>query len=408
MRRAVESVSEWRRKGRNRVPAQALLLQMKTIGQERVLETLHRAVAGGRVAHAYLFHGPDGTGKRAVALYFAQALLCERGSPAPCGTCNACSRVLRLIHPDVHVLFPHPTDVSDDEVNERRRLLAQNPYAVIDFVRRPSLTDAAKASNRQAHYTIARVHEELHRPMSFRPVEGRYKVAVVIDADLMRVEAANAFLKLLEEPTPQTVFLLTTARPDRLLPTIASRCQKLRFDLLESDAIAEALVEGEGLDPTHATLVARMADGSYAQALDLAVGDDLAAQREQVVAFLRDVYRGGADAGKRVETMAALGREQAKNHLRLMLRWVRDLVLFREMGVQAPLVNVDQAESIARFSRNLPAADLPAMVLRIEEALELIERNTHATLVFQVLSQRLSLAMRGGRSASLFVPLAES
>ncbi len=381
---------------------------MQPIGQERVLETLHRALAGGRIAHAYLFHGPDGTGKRAVGLYLAQALLCEKGGPTPCGVCNSCSRVLRLIHPDVHVLFPHPTDVSEGEVAERRSLLAQNPYAAIDFVRRPSLSDATKTSNKQVHYTIARVHEELHRPMSFRPVEGRYKVALVIDADLMRVEAANAFLKLLEEPTPQTVFILTTARPDRLLPTIASRCQKLRFEGLESDAIAEALVEGEGLDPTQATLVARMADGSYARALDMAVGDDLAAQREQVVLFLRNVYKGGVDAGKSVEAMAALGREQAKAHLRLMLRWIRDLVLYGAMGPHAPLVNIDQAESIARFSRNLPDADLSGMVQRVEEALELLERNTHATLVFQVLSHRLFHAMRGRAPQPLFVPLADS
>ncbi len=378
---------------------------MKTIGQERVLETLHRAVAGGRVAHAYLFHGPDGTGKRAVGLYFARMLLCEGPGPAPCDACSACKRVLRLIHPDVHVLFPHPTDVSEAEVGERRALLAQNPYALIDFVRRPSLADPTKTSNKQAHYTIARVHDELHRPMSFRPVEGRYKVALVTDADAMRVEAANAFLKLLEEPTPQTVFILTTTRPDRLLPTIASRCQKLRFDLLDDDAIAEALVETEGVDPAQAGLVARMADGSFARAAELAGGSDLAEQREEVVAFLRSVFRGGDAATRAAEGWAALGREQAKARLRLLVRWVRDLVLYAHMGEAAPLVNIDQRESIARFSRNLPHADLAAMVGHLEEALELAERNVNATLVFHVLTARLAGAMRGAPPAPLFVPL---
>ncbi len=378
------------------------------IGQERVLETLHRAIAADRVAHAYLFHGPDGVGKRAVGLYFAQALLCEKGGPAPCGVCSSCTRAARLIHPDLHVLFPYPNDVTDADLAERRALLAQNPYAVIDFVRRPSLTDPAKTSNKQAFYSIARIHEEVHRPMSFKPVEGRYKVSVIADADEMRVEAANAFLKVLEEPTPQTVFILTTTRPDRLLPTVASRCQKLRFDTLDDDAIAEALVEREGADPTQARLVARMADGSYAQALDLIGHDDLMAQRGQVVAFLRHAYVGGPDVTLDVETFSALGREQAKALLGLLLRWTRDLLLYRTLGDAAPLVNVDQAESIALFCRNLPGADLEGMARLAEEALDLLERNTSARLVFQVLAARLHAAMRGSAPVPLFVPLADA
>ena len=190
------------------------------IEQPRVVETLQRAVASRRVAHAYLFYGPDGVGKRAAALAFAQTLQCEQGGDDACGACRACDKVSRLIHPDVHVLLPHPSDADPADIAERLRRLAEHPYAAVDFVRRPSLKDATAASNKQAFYAVGRINAELRQSMSFRPMEGRYKVVIMTDADLMRIEAANAFLKLLEEPGPQTVFILTTSRPDRLLPTI--------------------------------------------------------------------------------------------------------------------------------------------------------------------------------------------
>ena len=136
------------------------------------------------------------------------------------GRCLACTKVGRLLHPDVHVLLPAPKDADTDDLRARLETLAKNPYATVDFVRRPSLDDPAKTSNKQAFYPVARINDELRRAMSYRPVEGRYKVAIMTDADLLRTEAANAFLKLLEEPAPQTVFILITSRPDRLLPTI--------------------------------------------------------------------------------------------------------------------------------------------------------------------------------------------
>ena len=186
------------------------------IGQQRVQDALRRAIETGRVAHAYLLIGPDGVGKRAVALAFAQALQCEHGLADPCGQCTACVKVARLLHPDLHLLFPCPKDASSEDVAERLRLLGENPYEELDYVRRPSLTDATKSSNKQAFYSVDRINVELKRALSFRSHEGRYKIAIIIDADALRVEAANAFLKLLEEPTPNSVFLLTTSRVDRV------------------------------------------------------------------------------------------------------------------------------------------------------------------------------------------------
>jgi DNA polymerase-3 subunit delta' len=382
----------------------------EVIGQERAVETLKRALASGRVAHAYLFHGPDGVGKRAAALAFAQALECQRRAPGeavPCGTCIACQKVDRMVHPDVHLYLPQPNDASTDDVAARHQRLAENPYAEVDFRRRPSLEDPSKSSNKQTIYNVDRVREITH-DLRYRPAEGRYKVAVLTDADAMNEASANAFLKGLEEPTEQTVIILTASRPDRLLPTILSRCQRLRFDVLPADAIEQALVAREGLESERAAFLARMADGSYTRALTLSESEDLARQRAHVVAFFRAAFSGaGAQLDDLTADLAGLGREGLKGVLGLMLGWVRDLVLARHAGAEAALVNVDQQASVLRFVENLPEARLDALADLVEHAIELVERNVNATLVLTVLADALRAAMRGQDRRRLFAPLAD-
>lgn len=379
------------------------------IDQERVVAVLRRAVASDRVAHAYLFHGPEGVGKTATALSFAQTLLCERDGDEACGRCLACTKVSRLIHPDVHVLFPQPKDATPEDVAERLKQLAANPYAAVDYVRRPFLDDATKTSNKQVQYHVQRVHEDLHRPMSFRPVEGRYKIAIVTDAHLMRVEAANAFLKLLEEPAPRTIFILTTSRVDRLLPTILSRCQQLRFDLLSPEDVEQALVGREGVEESKAAMLARMSGGSFARALDLAAGEDLQEHRALIVQFMRQSYgRQVEPLSDVIDQMSSMGREGAKNLMPLLQTWIRDLVLFQTMGAEAPLVNVDQRKTITDFCAHLPNARLADMVALIEQARELTERNVNIGLLLTALSMRLSAAMRGEEVGPLYVPLSEA
>lgn len=377
------------------------------VAQPQAVSLLSSAIAHDRVGHAYLFHGPDGTGKRMLALRFAQALLCEEGGSDACGACRSCKNVHRLIHPDVHVLFPYPNDTDESDVMERRKRMAADPYAVLDFVRKPTLSGTAKVSNKQSTFTVERVHEELRQPMSFRPVEGRYKVAILLDVELMRVEAANAFLKLLEEPPPRTVFLLCTSRPDRVLPTILSRCQRIRLHPLEPEAIAAYLVARQQQDSTSAALLAHLADGSLSRALELADSENVLEQRDRVTAFMRTCFQlNSTKYLLEAEEMAGWGRERLKGWLILMLRWIRDLVLYRELGDAAPLVNQDQRETIKRFVGGVPLADLEGMANLVEEAIRLVERNVSVATLLKVLAFRLHFAMRTGHVQPLYLPLA--
>lgn len=382
------------------------------IAQPRAVDALQRAITSERVAHAYLFYGPDGTGKRAAALAFAEALV-------GAGDAHAADRARRLIHPDVQVLLPAPKGTKPEEFAERTAHLAEDPYAAVDFVRRPTLGDPTKTSNKQALYDVARVNDTLRRTMSYRPSEAPYKVAILTDVDLMRVEAANAFLKLLEEPTPQTVFVLTTSRMERLLPTITSRCQSVRFDPLPAEAIAEALVTRKGVEAGHARALARMADGSYTRALDLAASDHLAEDRGRVLGFLRVAYAAGRSAEQagqlqdHVDEMARMGRQRVKGLMALLLSWLRDLLLLRTLlsgGAEAAdptalLVNVDQADAARRFVANLPHADLEGMTRLVEEATYLVERNVNLSLLLSVLASALRGAMVARAPETLYVPL---
>lgn len=378
------------------------------IGQHRAKETLKRSIAADRVAHAYLFFGPDGVGKRATAVEFARALQCERRGDEACGTCLPCTKIARLVHPDVTLHFPYPKDTPTEELSERIRLAAENPYAEVDFIRRPSLTGGGRKSNRMTIYTVERINEDLRRAMGYSPVEGRYKIAILTDAESMRQEAANAFLKMLEEPGPRTVFVLLTSRPDNILPTIYSRCQRLRFDMLGVTEIENALRERAGVDAERAATLARMADGSYARALEHMGNDELLEMRMLVIDFFRQAYVLKAlNLSAIIDKVNAYRREQIKGILRLMLAFVRDLMLIREMGAEAPIVNIDQKEVLTKFVEGVPVADLEGMAERIEQAIAMVGRNVHIGLVFTVLAHVLHRGMREGEVPQLAPDLAE-
>jgi DNA polymerase-3 subunit delta' len=235
-------------------------LLSSVVGQSTAVDTLRRALASDHVHHAYLFEGPEGVGKERAAFGLAQALVCERRAPGgadACGECRACVRAVprpeerRPIHPDVVVLeraLYEPTTIG--------RRTPETQDLSIDQVRTLVLARAA-----------------------FPPHEGRAKVFIVRRAEELSISAANALLKTLEEPGARTHFVLLSAVPDSLLPTIRSRALRVRFGALPDEAIA-ALLRERGLE--RADAVASVAAGSMATAL-LASDPEASARREQFV-----------------------------------------------------------------------------------------------------------------------------
>lgn len=378
------------------------------IGQEKVLHLLTHSIDSGRVAHAYLFHGIDGTGKRAVALAFAHALQRKRSDKAQQGVRSAA--LVHASHPDTLVLIPEPSDADPMEVSYRTDLMVQNPYAAVDFIRAPTLNTKKKETKRlkQAFYSAERINLRLREQMLMRPMQGRYRIAIITDVDTIREQAANAFLKLLEEPAPDTMFILTTSRKDVLLPTILSRCQHVAFENLTPEVISKALQQREHIAAPEADLVSNIAHGSYLRALELTQSEELRRDRERVLIFLRTAFLG--KIGQLTDLMQEMNqssKDRLRNFLRLLLSWIHDLTLCRELGEHASIINHDQRQELFKFCHNLPNADLGAMAGLVEEALVLSESNVNPSLLMVNLSLGLGKAMRAPYSGKLFQPLTD-
>jgi DNA polymerase III subunit delta' len=350
------------------------------IGQHRAKGILCRALDHQRVAHAYLFTGPDGVGKEALAVEFAKALLCKSQDERPCDDCTVCSRISHFQHPDFTFLFPSSSKTVADE------------RAVLDSV-------TAHPYRRRRPWAAPTISieqiRELRRSAILKPLEGR-QVAIIAEADKMTIPATNALLKLLEEP-PDTLFLILTAsQANSLLPTILSRCQEIRLGPLPDNEIERALVEREGMAPERAQLLARISQGSYSRALEWAE-ESFNERREQAVDFLRCCFKDAKSQIELVESFAqGNDKKLVKDVLSLLLMWFRDALILhgRSADGQKYLVNIDNLETLKKFVSAFESVDFDAAFLEIEQSIQMIERNIHLQLILIVLMIKLKNSMK--------------
>ena len=368
------------------------------IGQQRIKNQLRSMFESGRIPHAMLFHGPEGVGKDAAALMFARALNCSEGGFDPCGRCQSCLTMKTLRHPRLKLVFSMPskddestavdkfTEDEIEEMNGQIEAKAENPYHHISM---------AKA----AGIKISSVRD-IRREAAFRSEQHGRTVVVVSEADRMNTSAANALLKTLEEPTGDLLLILTSARKDSLLPTIISRCQLLRFDMLRDAEILEALLRHPDIDPEDARAAAQLSGGSYGLALQLAREGGLI-KREEVLAYLRAVMT--YNPNKLIERIQAiLAQDDRQTLIRFLVAvagWFRD-VLAVQSGAAERLLSADFREPITKFAEHYPDADCSRAVDEIERCIELVGKNVHLTNLMIVLSQRLRRCITQNGSAS--------
>lgn len=343
------------------------MLFEKMIGQKVAKEILKRAFNEGRLAGSYLFYGPDGVGKEMAAMDLAMALNCLSGGDRPCRQCSSCRKTASYSHPDYHYLFPrpHPSPESEkrklsEEIAEALKEKAAKPHLSLDFGSRPvgiSIEDI----------------RELQEKLAFLPYEGKYKVALIIGADGIANVAANAFLKILEEPSPTTIFILTTDRPNSLLPTILSRCQKIRFDHLPAGEMMTALVNQYGQPEKSARLFTELSGNSMGRALQMAE-QDLLSDRDLAIRLIRS-----AAEGDQLEMIAVLdeitrdrGKERPARVLDLMSGLVSDLV---HLKISGSVVNSDRRTELEVIGQKIGHSGLEAMVRAIERSRMALERN---------------------------------
>lgn len=367
----------------------------RLVGQQLAKEYLERIFQSGRISHAYLFSGPRGVGKTAFTLAFAE-LLNGIDHLTDLGEQRFSKKSSWFTHPDIHFFLPVPTTVTVEDYRQRLEMLKDDPYEIVDFSLRPSVSDENSSKNLSAFYPIDYFHREV-RPKAFlKPNEGKRTVIIMTGIETMRKEAANAFLKLLEEPSEDLVFLLTTNNPEALLSTIISRCQHIQLTPLKTPEIEEALISQDGIPKEEAQYLARVSGGNYAMTRFFDI-QTLKESRESIIKFLRYSY--SLDAPSIIQQVQDWHSDQNKEGqivlLNIMEVFLRDLMVYRNTQKRTLVTNVDQLEVIKKFCDSLDEARLEEMIEEVNTCKPMIYQNVQPKLVYTSLAFRFANLMRG-------------
>jgi len=316
------------------------------IGHEWAIALLQHAVINDRLSHAYLFTGPAQVGKTTLARAFAQAILCERHSGAPCGECRTCRRVAQARHPDVQLITAERNTI---QIDQMRVLQA----------------DAALS-----------------------PLEGRRKVFIIREIERATLPAANALLKTLEEPPPQVILLLTGVRRDLLLPTVLSRCQVVGLRPLPVEQVAAALGARWGVEPEQAGLLARLSGGRLGWAVSAHTDRELWQARATCLDDL--VALTAAGYGPRLAYAETLSRheELVERTLALWMTWWRDVLLVQHGAGQA-ITNLDRRPQLTQQAALYRPEQVERALTELVRGWQRIKANVNPRLALDVVLLRL-------------------
>lgn len=361
------------------------------IGQETVKSHLAEIVGQNRISHAFLFAGKEGTGALPLALAFSQYVLCERmnqNERDACDDCGSCKKNASFVHPDLHFSYPvvsrKPGDkpLSTDYIAEWREFLAQTPYGnVYDWLQ------FINADNKQGNISA---HEcnDIIRKLSLKSFESEYKVLVMWMPEYLGNEG-NKLLKLIEEPPPNTLFILVTENENQVLPTILSRTQLVRIPPLAISAIEGALKLKAGLQGDQARQIASVSGGNYRESLQLLqhAGEDWQALLRE---WLNAIMKSGPVAQvKWVEDMSKQGREKQKQFLRYFNHLLEGAIRNRVMEGAGTSLPPDERDFAVRLNKMTGIEQQRAIIEELDKAAYHIERNANARMLFHALTIRL-------------------
>ncbi|MFH1080527.1 MAG: DNA polymerase III subunit delta' [Pseudomonadota bacterium] len=316
-------------------------------GHEKQIRILQQAMKSNRMAHAYLFYGMEGIGKRSAALVFAKALNCQERQGDACGYCSPCLKANHGNHSDLRIIEPAGQSIRIQEIRE------------------------------------------IQQQMAFRPFEGGWRTFILVDAEKMNPAAANALLKTLEEPMPSNILILVSSRPYRIPLTVLSRCQPLRFSPLTRETVDLYLRERLSLPTDTARLLAASSGGSIGRAIEMNDEDYLSLRNhmlEQVMGLQRQ------DPLRLFSIIQAFGQERKDILARLdILRGCfRDVLVYKETGMAHFLTNQDRVPDIQSFAGGHSASDLLKYIRTVDRAYGAIDQNANKSLTLEVMMFRLA------------------
>lgn len=362
----------------------------KAYGQAEVKDRLRRLVAQERLPHAMLLLGPSGSGKLALALGFAQYILCENKlATGACGQCNACLKASKHIHPDIHFSFPTiGTNVKSDAfLPQWRSAIQDNSYLEVN-----DWLQVIGAENKQGNINKEECLNII-RKLSLKTFEGSHKILIMWLPEYLGKEG-NRLLKLIEEPPDQTVFILVAEQQELILNTILSRCQVVKVRSLRDDEIQEALVEKQVASPEKALAVAQLADGNLNEALKMAQEKEND-NADLFLEWMRKCYIGnGVELVKWVEKFAKLGRENQKHFIRYALHFMREYMVLK-MSPQSQVRLRDVELKTAHNLQKVIAFDqIEDIVQLLNDNAYFIERNANPKVLFLDTSIQLNKILK--------------
>ena len=354
------------------------------IAQEQVWSQLNQISSSKKLGSAYLFSGPPGCGKEGIAIQFAKLLNCELGGKDICGSCPSCIRMANLQHEKLKLLFPLPApkknqnteagalDIKDiDMVNEAIKKKAQNPFFKIKI---PRATRIPIQSIR-----------DLRKSLYLKSNNTGRKVVLVFDAHLLCVgqgEAANAFLKLLEEPPDNTTIILITDHVELLLPTIISRCQRIGFPKLD-DVFIEDWFKSKMVRPEDIPLLIGLSRGNFYSA-QFFIRQSL----EQLITLIEDLIKSMNQDDplkwrKFIQDYSKMAKQDSEKfslHFMLLKIWYQSANRFQK-NMKYPFYNTPLRKGIERCVKKYSSADFPAIVFELEDTVGAIAKNLYMPLV---------------------------
>ncbi|MBN2744727.1 DNA polymerase-3 subunit delta' [Breznakibacter xylanolyticus] len=367
----------------------------QVIGQQPIKQQLIRMVHENRVSHALLFAGNPGTGKLAMALALAQYLNCtNKNDDDACGQCPSCRKMAKLIHPDLHFVFPvHKADnreLSDNFLPEWRKRVLQSPY----FDLTQWMTDIGSEKAPGTIYT--KESGEIVRKLSMKSYEAEYKTMIIWLPEKMRVEAANKLLKLIEEPPAKTIFLLVSNQPAEVLGTILSRSQQIRFPRLADKDLVQHLTSVDGISAEQASFAARLANGSYLAAREvIAQSDDQAYFFDRFIWMMRWAYqRKIFELLQWVDDLASQNKVKQKNFLDYAIRMIRENYVMNFGQADIVYLNSEENEFSQKFARFINDRTALPIMEEMSLAIAHLEQNGNAKIIFTDLVLKMIILLK--------------
>lgn len=375
------------------------MLLKEVIGQQAIKERFIKNIQSGRISHAQLLAGPQGSGKLQLAIAIAQYVNCkQRTESDSCGVCSSCRKYQKLIHPDLHFVFPvvrttkFKQPVSDNYLDKWRDFVLNKPAHELN-----NWLSAMGAENQQAGIFT---HEsaEILRKLNMKTYEAEYKIMVIWLPEKMNESAANKLLKILEEPPAKTLFLLVSDDTGSIIRTILSRTQLTKIPQIDSESLSKALQEKYDLEQRKAQNISRVANGNFSRAVDMIETSEESEENfENFIQLMRLAYsRKVLEIMKWSETVAKKGREKQKNFLEYVLRLIREnFIMNIGNSNQELLYLTDKEEEFSsKFSNFIKMENAFEISEEVQKAYYHIERNGSAKIIFLDLSLNIIKLLR--------------